>query len=142
MSGWAEHATRRLDEAGYRSGAARSRVIELLASEGCALTALEIDRRLDAVGRASVYRTLDQLERLQLVQRVEIGGDAAGYERIDAEQHHHHLVCEQCGRLAPFADRSLERAIEAVSRASEFDVAAHDVVLRGRCAECKTVEPS
>lgn len=128
----------RLDQAGYRSGAARREVIELLATEPCAVTALEIDRRLDSVGRASVYRTLDQLDRLHLVQRVEIGGDAAGYERVDAEQHHHHLVCEECGRLSPFADRSLEQAIEAVSRAADFEVAAHDVVLRGRCPDCKT----
>jgi len=128
---------RRLEEAGYRSGAARREVVELLAAEACAVTALEIDRRLDSVGRASVYRTLDQLERLHLVHRVEIGGDAAGYERVDPEQHHHHLVCEECGRLSPFADPSLERAIEAVSRAAEFEVSAHDVVLRGRCPDCK-----
>ncbi|HET9163529.1 MAG TPA: Fur family transcriptional regulator [Solirubrobacterales bacterium] len=135
---WAETAVHRLDEAGYRSGAARREVIELLAAEPCAVTALEIDSRLDSVGRASVYRTLDQLEQLRLVQRVEIGGDAAGYERVDGGEHHHHLVCEQCGRLAPFSDRSLERAIEAVSRAADFEVAAHDVVLRGRCPDCKT----
>jgi Fur family transcriptional regulator, ferric uptake regulator len=128
---------RRLEEAGYRTGAARREVVDLLAAEPCAVTALEIDRRLDSVGRASVYRTLDQLERLHLVHRVEIGGDAAGYERVDPEQHHHHLVCEECGRLSPFADPSLERAIEAVSRAAEFEVAAHDVVLRGRCPDCK-----
>jgi Fur family ferric uptake transcriptional regulator len=128
---------RRLEEAGYRSGAARREVVDLLADEPCAVTALEIDRRLESVGRASVYRTLDQLERLHLVQRVEIGGDAAGYERVDPEQHHHHLVCEECGRLSPFADPALERAIEAVSRAAEFEIAAHDVVLRGRCPDCK-----
>jgi Fur family transcriptional regulator, ferric uptake regulator len=134
---WAETAMRRLDEAGYRSGAARREVIELLASERCALTALEIDARVGA-GRASVYRTLEQLERLHLAQRVEIGGDAGGYERVDPDAHHHHLVCEQCGRLDPFADSSLEQAIEAVSRAAEFEIAAHDVVLRGRCPDCKT----
>jgi Fur family ferric uptake transcriptional regulator len=134
--GWAELALRSLDEAGYRSGAARRRVVELLAAERCAVTALEIDRRLDAVGRASVYRTLDQLEQLHLIQRVEIGADAAGYERVDAEEHHHHLVCEECGRLAPFADRPLERAIAAISRETEFEVTAHDVVLRGRCPGC------
>lgn len=128
----------RLDEAGYRSGASRRRIVDLLAKEGCAVTALEIDRRLDSVGRATVYRTLDQLERLHLVQRVEIGGDAAGYERVDEGAHHHHLVCEQCGRLAPFADPSLERAIEAISRDAAFEVSAHDVVLRGRCPDCKT----
>ena len=133
---WAEQALKRLDEAGYRSGASRRKVVELLAEEHCALTALEIDRRLDSVGRASVYRTLDQLDQLHLVQRVEIGGDAAGYERLDSEQHHHHLVCERCGRLAPFADRPLEQAIEAISRNADFEVAAHDVVLRGTCRPC------
>jgi Fur family transcriptional regulator, ferric uptake regulator len=133
---WAETALQRLDEAGYRSGASRRKVVVLLAGESCAVTALEIDRRLESVGRASVYRTLDQLEQLRLVQQVEIGGDAAGYERVDSEQHHHHLVCDECGQLTPFADRSLERAIEAISREAEFEVAAHDVVLRGRCLDC------
>lgn len=133
---WAETATKRLDEAGYRSGAARREVVELLAGESCALTALEIDRRLDSVGRASVYRTLDQLERLHLIQRVEIGGDAAGYERVDPEHHHHHLVCEDCGRLSPFASEELEAAIARISREAEFEIAAHDVVLRGTCPTC------
>lgn len=127
---------KRLDEAGYRSGAARREVVELLAGESCALTALEIDRRLDSVGRASVYRTLDQLERLHLIQRVEIGGDAAGYERVDPKHHHHHLVCEDCGRLSPFASEELETAIARISREAEFEVAAHDVVLRGTCPTC------
>lgn len=133
---WAEHAIARLGEAGYRAGGSRRRVVELLARESCAVTALEIDRRLEEVGRASVYRTLEQLEHLRLVQRVEIGGDAAGYERVDPDLHHHHLVCEECGRLAPFASDELERAIEAISRQSDFAVAAHDVVLRGTCPTC------
>jgi Fur family ferric uptake transcriptional regulator len=135
---WAEQATKRLDQAGHRRGAACREVIELLASEPCAVTALEIDRRLGAVGRASVYRTLERLERLRLIQRVEIGGDAAGYERVDPEGHHHHLLCEECGLLAPFASEDLEVAIEAVGHRSEFTVTAHDVVLRGRCPNCKT----
>ena len=133
---WAETAMRRLDEAGYRSGAARREVIALLSKEQCAVTALEIDRRLDSVGRASVYRTLEQLDRLHLVQQVSIGGDAAGYERVDPEQHHHHLVCERCGRLSPFVSDALEEAIESVSREADFEVAAHDVVLRGTCTTC------
>jgi Fur family ferric uptake transcriptional regulator len=137
---WAEHALDSLDHAGYRSGGARRQVVELLASERCALTALEMDRRL-AVGRASIYRTLDQLEQLHLVQRIDIGAEAAGYERLDAGEHHHHLVCEECGVLTPFADRSLERAIATVSRDADFDVATHDVILRGRCPRCKAPDP-
>jgi Fe2+ or Zn2+ uptake regulation protein len=138
---WAERAEEKLDTAGYRSGAARRQVIELLAAEGCALTALEMDRRLSA-GRASIYRTLEQLEQLGLIQRVDVGGEAAGYERLDAHGHHHHLVCRQCGLLAPFADPALERAIEAVSREAEFAIDSHDVVLRGRCPRCQTADAS
>lgn len=133
---WAEHALQRLEEAGYRSGASRRRIVDLLAAESCAVTALEIDRRLESVGRATVYRTLEQLDRLHLVHRVEIGGEAAGYERIDPGEHHHHIVCEDCGLLSPFASKDLEQAIEEVSRSSDFAVAAHDVVLRGTCASC------
>lgn len=133
---WAATALHRLERAGYRSGAARCEVVDLLAAEPCAVTALEIDRRLDSVGRASVYRTLDQLDRLHLVQRVEIGGDAAGYERIDPDQHHHHLICEECGRLTPFVSEVLEKAIERISREADFEVATHDVVLRGACSTC------
>lgn len=139
---WVEQALVRLDEAGYRSGASRRRVVEFLASEPCAVTALEIDRRLESVGRASVYRTLEQLEQLHLVQRVEIGGEAAGYERTDPEEHHHHIVCEGCGRLAPFSNRRLEQAIEEISRNADFEIATHDVVLRGRCPDCQTAERS
>ena len=134
---WAEHAMRALHGAGYRTGGARLRVVELLGAESCALTALEIDRRLEGVGRATVYRTLEQLAELGLVQRLDVGGEAAGFERVDPDgHHHHHIVCERCGEVVPFADPKLERAIEAVSRAAEFEVTGHEVVLRGTCGRC------
>ncbi len=112
-------------------------MVDLLAGEGCAVTALEIDRRLERVGRASVYRALEQLEELRLVQRVDLGTESAGYERVDpGGGHHHHLLCERCGTVAPFTDEGLEGAIESISRASDFEVSAHEVVLRGECREC------
>jgi Fur family ferric uptake transcriptional regulator len=136
-SDWVEAAFSSLRDAGYRTGGARSQVVELLGSEDCALSALEIDRRLDEVGRASVYRTLEQLEGLRLVQRVDLGGDAAGYERVSpGGHHHHHIVCERCGKVVPFEDSGLERAISRVSAAARFEVAEHDVTLRGTCARC------
>lgn len=134
---WAEQASKRLEEAGHRNSGNREQVIELLGGQDCALTALEIDARLATVSRATVYRTLKHLEGLQLVQRVEVGGKSAGYERLDPEAHHHHLVCESCGELTPFASEPLERAVEAVGRDSAFAIAAHDVVLRGTCAKCR-----
>ncbi|HEX3041065.1 MAG TPA: Fur family transcriptional regulator [Solirubrobacterales bacterium] len=134
---WSERARGRLNEAGFRAGAARRQVIELLEGEHCAVTALEIDRRLPSVGRASVYRTLEKLEQLDLVHRVEVGGESAAYERNDPGEHHHHMVCVRCGRLVPFEDASLERAIHRVGEGAEFEVISHDVLLRGVCPRCQ-----
>jgi Fur family ferric uptake transcriptional regulator len=138
---WAEQAIGRLNEAGFRSGAARRRVIELLDGESCALTALEIDRRLPSVGRATVYRTLEQLEQLELVYRVDVGGETAAYERNDPGLHHHHMVCVHCDRLVPFSDPDLEKAIHAIAERTDFEVSAHDVLLRGVCPQCGKGRP-
>jgi len=133
---WAERAKSRLNEAGFRAGAARQKVIELLGGESCAVTALEIDQRLPDVGRASVYRTLEQLEQLELVHRVDVGGEVVAFERVDPGGHHHHMVCVRCGRLVPFSDPALERAVEAIGERADFEIAAHDVLLRGTCPRC------
>jgi Fur family ferric uptake transcriptional regulator len=134
---WVERAQSDLAAAGFRSGGGRRQVVELLGREGCALTALEIDRRLDGVGRATVYRALEQLEALGLIQKVDLGGDAAGYERIDPSgRHHHHIVCEHCGRVIAFEDQGLEQAIGALAERPDFSVSSHEVTLRGECSKC------
>ena len=71
--------------AGYRRGGARQVVIELLDEQPCALSALDIEDALRAregrrVGRASIYRALDELVTLDLLSRVEVGDGVARYE--------------------------------------------------------------
>lgn len=138
---WAEHALSQLGEAGYRRGGARTAVVEALAQHDCAVTALELEeelrRRRVRVGRASVYRALEVLEELRLVQRIEAARGIAGYERIDPSgHHHHHAICRRCGRMEPFEDRELERAIGQVAAQVPFEIAEHEVVLRGLCKRC------
>ncbi len=138
---WASRAAERLAAAGYRLGGARAAVLDLLDEQPCALTAYEIEAALRgrgrAVGRASVYRVLDELDELGLVTRVELGQSQARYEPARPDHHHHHLVCERCGAVVPFDDAGLERAIDALSRRADFDVHGHDIVLRGACAACR-----
>ena len=129
---------RALGEAGYRSGGARRRVVELLAGESCAVTALEIDRRLEGVGRASVYRSLEQLEELGLVQRVDLGTDSAGYERVDPGGA---TTITSSASAAARSRRSATSASRGRSSRSagqsEFEVSAHEVVLRGECPDAR-----
>lgn len=138
---WADHALSTLQGAGLRRGGARTAVVEALARHDCAVTALELDdelrRRKPPVGRASVYRALEQLEQLGLVHRLEVCRGTAGYERIEPDgEHHHHAICSRCGRMIPFEDASLERAIDEVSGRMSFDAAEHEIVIRGLCERC------
>ncbi|HEV3033385.1 MAG TPA: Fur family transcriptional regulator [Solirubrobacteraceae bacterium] len=139
---WVERADAALAAAGRKRGGARHALLELLAAQECALTALEIEDALRArssrpVSRASVYRILDELEALALVQRVETGQAMVRYERVcEHEQHHHHLVCDQCGLVMPFSDPGLERAIVSLSERVPLAVSEHEIVLHGACRDC------
>jgi Fur family ferric uptake transcriptional regulator len=138
---WNEHVHDVLADAGFKRGGAREQVIELLASQPCALTAAEIEGALresgHSPGRASIYRVLEQLVEHGLVERLEVGDGQARFERQQpGGEHHHHLVCEGCGRLVAFDDPGIERAIERVSRRLGMRISGHDILLRGACRRC------
>src|SRR4051794_20069407 len=138
---WAETTIETLRARGHRDGGARRAVIELLGRQHCCLTAQEIFDALRDEGRragtASVYRALEQLTKDGFVQRIDLGEGISRFEPIDPSgEHHHHLVCDDCGKVEAFADEELERTLHAVERRTGYSVAAHDVVLRGACSDC------
>jgi Fur family ferric uptake transcriptional regulator len=139
---WTEHVDEVLARAGLRHGGARQRVIDLLARQQCALSAVEIEEMLrdrdKPTGRASIYRVLDLLVDHGLVERVTVGQGLSRFERVLPDgEHHHHLVCEHCGRLVAFDDPQLERAIDSLPERLGMHVEHHDVVLHGACYDCE-----
>jgi Fur family transcriptional regulator, ferric uptake regulator len=139
---WSELADAKLAQAGFRRGGARAAVIALLDGQTCALSAYEIEAKLREGGRgaarASVYRVLDQLEGLGLVTKIEVGQGIARYEpNRPGDDHHHHMVCARCGEVIPFADAELEATIDRVAERVTFEVAEHEIVLHGACADCQ-----
>ena len=153
MSDWVGHAQRELEREGYRLSGPRSAVVETLADLGCSVTAKEIadslHRRGQDVGVASIYRTLELLDRLRLTRRVDAAEGVARYEpvgpsevkldvlAVNPGEHHHHIVCESCGEVATFEDSALESAIERLARRSDYSIDTHDVTLRGECPSCR-----
>jgi len=138
---WAERAAQALADAGYRRGGARRAILDLLDEQPCALSAVEIQdalsRRDRDVSRSSVYRVMEELEEIGLLQRVEIGQGMVRYEPVrSGPGHHHHLVCDRCGRLQPFTDDGLERAIRRLSERVPLRVSEHEIVIRGACETC------
>jgi Fur family transcriptional regulator, ferric uptake regulator len=139
---WTTDAKERLKRAGYRAGAARSSVIDYLDTQSCCRGAKEIHEALESrgekVGLATVYRVLETLDEQSLVHRVDVGDGVVRYEPArDESEHHHHLVCDGCGKVDQFSDPTLERAIHQIEERSGYSVVAHDVVLRGSCARCR-----
>jgi Fur family ferric uptake transcriptional regulator len=140
VTSWSDQALTALEERG-RSGGARRAVVELLGRQHCCLSAQQIFDQLRGGGRrvgiATVYRVLEQLSERGLVQRIDVGEGIARYEAaLPSGEHHHHLVCDDCGKVEAFADDELEAVIHAVERRTGYSIAGHDVVLRGACHEC------
>lgn len=139
---WTASTLAALERKGLRPGGARRSVIDLLAEQDCCLTAQEIFDLLRASGRpvgiASVYRVLELLTSEGFVQRIDLGSGISRYEPIHSGgDHHHHMVCDRCGKVEAFEDRDLERAIHRLEASSGYAVAAHDVVLHGSCGDCR-----
>jgi Fur family ferric uptake transcriptional regulator len=139
---WNEHVRAVLAGSGLRRGGARDRIVELLAAQPCALSAIEIEDQLRAqgqpTGRASIYRVLELLVEHGLAERLTVGDGQARFERTHPTgEHHHHLVCEQCGQLVAFHDPGLESAIDSLSERLGVRVEHHDVLLRGACQACE-----
>jgi Fur family ferric uptake transcriptional regulator len=139
---WDEHAEAVLAEHGHRAGGARAAVIDALGRHGGCVDAEELVATLRSegsrVGMASVYRALGLLAGLGLLQRVAVAGGSARYELVGpGGDHHHHLVCDDCGATTAFEDEALERAIGRISRTTAYAVQAHDVTLHGTCPGCQ-----
>jgi Fur family ferric uptake transcriptional regulator len=131
-----------LKEGGHRAGGARGAVVSLLGRQHCCLSAHEISQDLHEsgsdVGIASVYRALELLHGMGLVQRVELGEGTARYEPVvPGGEHHHHAVCEKCGRVTPFEDERLERQLERLAGQLKHSMHGHDLTIRGECPRCR-----
>ncbi|MBA2627450.1 MAG: transcriptional repressor [Gemmatimonadales bacterium] len=104
------------------------------------LSADTIERRLRArgaaVGTATVYRTLELLEAAGLVRAHDFGEGFRRYEPVGSE-HHEHLVCLRCGKVAEFSNERLERMLPVIADEHGFQHERHRVEIYGTCRECR-----
>lgn len=141
-----EQFKRLLRENGLKVTNQRLLVLEVLAS--CPdehLTAEEIYEMVKAsypeIGLATVYRTIQLLWELHLIDRINLDDGFVRYEIGNvglgtAKHHHHHLICVNCGKVISFRDDLLEELEGNILKTTGFHVMDHEVKLYGRCAEC------
>lgn len=132
----------RLRDAGYKITPPRLAVLEVIEQEGEHLDPAQILRRAQsihpAIGRATVYRTLELLTQLNIVRPIYVGEHGPTY--IRAEGGHHHLVCSTCGIVVDFDQCMAGEMTRELSERFGFQIQSHLLEFYGRCAKCQGSE--
>jgi Fur family ferric uptake transcriptional regulator len=132
-----------LDRAGYRLTEPRRALATLIADQDGHFTAAELvaiarERRL-GVGRATVFRTLETLEEIGAIERLDLPTGEHAYVACELA-HHHHIVCSRCGRTVEIDDAGLRPVVREVGRQTGFRVDDHRLELFGLCPACQAVQ--
>ena len=140
MPGISESWLAQLKSNGYKLTGPRYSVIEILAHSNKALTAMDIfniaHKRYPFIGLISVYRALDKLEQLGLIQKLHRKEKCHAY--IAAPNGHEHLlVCRSCGKVCFFQGDDLNELVNGVEKTSGYQVQEHWLQLVGICGECQ-----
>jgi Fur family ferric uptake transcriptional regulator len=133
----ADWLLRRLAESGERMTGPRETVVRALVAQAGVINpeALSYELHPAGVGRATVYRTLDLLERHGMLTRVHVEG-CHGYTLCD-EGHHHHLLCTACSRVVPVDATGVEAEIRELAERLKFRVDTHTLEFSGLCEACQ-----
>lgn len=91
----------------------------------------------DAIGQATVYRTLKLLCEAGLAREVHFGDGSARYEPVKDDSHHDHLICDVCGKNIEVLDEAIEKLQEKLAAAHGFKLTSHRMYLFGVCGECQ-----
>jgi Fur family ferric uptake transcriptional regulator len=128
------------DEAGYRVTEPRRVLAGLIGARTGHFTAEELvtesQRRRLGVGRATVFRSLEVLAELGVVERLDLPSGGHAFVACEAA-HHHHVVCSRCGRSTDIADSGLAAIIAEVGRRSGYRIESHRLELFGVCPTCQ-----
>lgn len=131
-----------LEANGYRVTTTRKAVVETLATSHRALSPLEIYEichlQYKRMGLVTVYRTVEKLEELGLVQRVHQPSGCQAFIAA-AVGHQHLLICQGCGNVTFFSgeNEAMESLMSEVSQQSGYQIESHWLQLFGKCASCR-----
>lgn len=129
-----------LQRRGYRLSRPLQIIVQLLAESNRALDPLELYDRgrqlYPPLGLVTVYRTLEKLEALGLIQRLHLQNHCNRYLRA-AQGHEHVLICTSCGRTVFFEGDDLSRLMAITAQQSGFTIHDHWLQLFGLCSACQ-----
>lgn len=130
-----------LKGAGYRLTQARLTVLDVLESEHGHITSADVLEKVEginpAIGRASVYRTLDLLTQLGIIRPTYIDTSLTPTYVMMHDGHHHHVICTACKRFFEFDDCGLEALTQSLEETLDIHISGHLLEFYGLCAACQ-----
>lgn len=130
----------RIAREGHRLTAPRQTIVELVAPRQDYFSAQEIWDEVQSqhrgIGRATVFRTLDLLVELGVLNRVHVGDGCHRYTVCETT-HHHHLMCTDCGSVSAIEADAIEKQIRRMAGDQGFELLTHHLELIGRCTDCR-----
>jgi len=90
------------------------------------------------IGIATIYRTLNFLEEVELISSISFGKDGKKYESSNTKQHHDHLICTSCGKIVEFLDNEIEKRQEDIALKNGFKITDHTMQIYGICDVCQS----
>lgn len=132
---------------GIRLTAQRRALIETIQAATTHLDAAallkEARKRDPNIDRATVYRTIELLKRLGLIDELDLmhlNGEKHYYE-VKTQKDHLHLACFDCGEIVEFAPPAFERLKQEIAAKNEFDIQVMRLEVGGLCSKCSQKEP-
>jgi Fur family ferric uptake transcriptional regulator len=136
-----DQAISAIRDSGSRVTVDRRAVIEALDRSGDHVTAEELAEAVWAhypdINLATIYRTLELLERLEIAFHVHLGHGPSRWHLADDV--HHHLVCELCGKVVEIPDSTFDPLRKQLRHDSGFVIDPHHFSLSGVCADCAAI---
>lgn len=129
---------------GYRLTDSRRSVVEIIASSNHALSPLEVfdlaRAKHASIGLVTVYRTLEKLEELKLIQRVH---QPQGCQAFIAAftGHQHMILCSRCGKVTFFGGDNLDALFQSIAKETGYKITDHWLQLFGICRDCLESNP-
>lgn len=133
----------RLNAHDLRLTAARRAIVDGLKSASGPITLPELLAAAPDLAQSSAYRNLTLLEEAGVVRRLVHGGEHAHFELAESlTEHHHHLICEECGLVRDITldagvERTLDDQFDSLSAAEGFTQTHHTVDVYGLCTDCR-----
>jgi len=144
-----EQIKQQLQSQGYKLTSQREATLRvLLENEEDHLSAEDVfmlvKDKAPEIGLATVYRTLELLSELHVVEKMNFGDGVARYDlrNDNSKHHHHHLICIQCGSVDEIMDDWLLPLEERLAQEYNFQVLDHRLDFQGICWRCKDKDSS